>query len=748
MSTISCPFCGYSREIPASVSLQRGVSATCPKCKHVFAFDPAPPVINGNEPVAHPVRPPSAPRNGTQKVSLKQGINNAANKRLFVLFLALILVTVGIRLWADSSYRAVPYPNLLAASSEGLAVSAGHTVLVYGADGSLLQSLPVPPQAQPTQIFWDRGFLYLGDMRQKKMIPLSRPDAQAPTFTGAPPSAHFKVEREPATGRLFVSDGGSHSILIFDETGKFLRRFGTEGTGSGQLKFPNELHFDESGRLLVANTKRPSIDTYTPEGAFQGTLVTPTQGALRYPTDFAITPDRLLVLENDGFLMKARARVYDRQGALISDVPTGVADMLGDLAVQGDRLFLTDCTGRQLLAFSLPDLRPLPTFSRDFAAKCATWNKEAEFYRMLSSGSLVALLTLCAPVIFFYVRMKRAESNEVAMVDVTMISATSPPGASGGDLVLSLPVKVGQQKMSVVLLVGGWLAIMLTSLLLKLGVSPPASMLLALAGALCVLAGVMLLIRSGAMGIFRRKKAEAAFKRLVRDRMLDLLPGEKVEKVALVQRGQSAENLSLLVFTLERLLICEMSWNKIARMRQVPYHAITGVSVTAPRSLSVLRQLKVSLTIDGKVQELELFHQKAEYLTLLAGEFTGCMGRNSGHVCAELCLTCKRPLQGQYCATCATKLAPDPLAMWLSLLFPGLGQLRNGELQKGLTFMVLTALTLLLAFVGIRGWFFEAADLTTAQKMKLSLLIMMAPIWYLGNVMDAYKGSIKGRKPL
>jgi hypothetical protein len=38
------------------------------------------------------------------------------------------------------------------------------------------------------------------------------------------------------TGKIVVSDSGSHSIKVFSEDGDFLRSIGTHGTGDGQLK--------------------------------------------------------------------------------------------------------------------------------------------------------------------------------------------------------------------------------------------------------------------------------------------------------------------------------------------------------------------------------------------------------------------------------------------------------------------------------------------------------------------------------
>lgn len=128
---------------------------------------------------------------------------------------------------------------------------------------------------------------------------------------------------------------------------------------------------------------------------------------------------------------------------------------------------------------------------------------------------------------------------------------------------------------------------------------------------------------------------------------------------------------------------------------------------------------------------------------------TGGMGNRANKLSlAELCLTCRQPLQGDYCAVCALELASDRQAVWLSVLFPGLGQIRNGEIQKGLIYCVITVVFLYVAYVGIDGWFFSGADLDARDKARLAVHIALATVWYIANIFDAHHGSIRGRKPV
>ncbi|GFE58081.1 6-bladed beta-propeller [Geobacter sp. AOG1] len=746
---IVCDQCGFTVEKPASALPRQRVNATCPRCKHVFSFDPARLAQDAPTVGTKPPQPPQEP--DEERITLKGGIDARANKLLFSLFLVLILVTVGVRLWADARYRAVPYPNLLAASADGVAVVSGQAVYLFAPDGTLSRTYPISADILPTQLFWDKGALCLGDLKSKTIVILSPAANTVRKLTGATINAQFKVAREPGTGRLFVSDSASHRILVFDEAGTFLRSFGREGKGPGEFRFPNELAFDEAGRLLIANTKLPSIEVYTPEGQYVSTLVTPSGDRVyRYPTDFALTPDRLVVLENDGFLERAKVRTYDRNGGKTGDLSLGTVSVVGDLVVDGERIYLSDCAGRQLLAFSLADLRPLGPVSPQFAAKCAEWRREAALFKRISLGSLVALFLFCAPVIFFYLRMKREETKELSRVDVGPLAGKSNREAAvapSAELVLGTPQHERLHIIGLALLGTGAVFITLTAAFAGLSLPLSYQISAIFVAMIAFLGGFILLIRSGGFSNWKRKQTSKTLQRIIRDGKLALLPGERLERVALAQHGQSAQALVLVIFTDRRLLHYFLNWGRIVRIEQIPFEALREVKPPPEGMFTLLHSLQVTFIANGPTRTFKYYDQKTDFLRLLEREFSGRLGRASGLPQGDLCLSCLQMFQDKYCATCATKLAPDQRAMWLSFLFPGLGQLRNGELQKGLMFTVMTVISLLVGYLGIKEWFFEGADLNLGQKLNIGTLVVMAPIWYVANIVDAHRSSIRGRKP-
>eukprot|EP00058_Branchiostoma_floridae_P002462 XP_002587950.1 hypothetical protein BRAFLDRAFT_87338 [Branchiostoma floridae] len=75
-------------------------------------------------------------------------------------------------------------------------------------------------------------------------------------------------------GNILVSDWGTHSVYVYDESGKFLFRFGGEGSGEGQLTRPAGICTDSSGHILVADSMNERVQMFTRHGEFVRTVRT------------------------------------------------------------------------------------------------------------------------------------------------------------------------------------------------------------------------------------------------------------------------------------------------------------------------------------------------------------------------------------------------------------------------------------------------------------------------------------------
>lgn len=54
-------------------------------------------------------------------------------------------------------------------------------------------------------------------------------------------------------GQIYVADTSNHRILVFDDRGKYLFKFGQEGRAKGQMLFPLNMAIAPNGRVFVAN---------------------------------------------------------------------------------------------------------------------------------------------------------------------------------------------------------------------------------------------------------------------------------------------------------------------------------------------------------------------------------------------------------------------------------------------------------------------------------------------------------------
>ncbi len=69
------------------------------------------------------------------------------------------------------------------------------------------------------------------------------------------------------TGDVFVSDGyGNNRVVHFDPTGRFVRAWGSLGTGPEQFSLPHAIAMDSAGRLYVADRNNVRVQVYSQQG--------------------------------------------------------------------------------------------------------------------------------------------------------------------------------------------------------------------------------------------------------------------------------------------------------------------------------------------------------------------------------------------------------------------------------------------------------------------------------------------------
>jgi len=98
------------------------------------------------------------------------------------------------------------------------------------------------------------------------------------------PTSNGAVGSDPigiviAGKKIFVSDAGTHRIVVFDNQGNYLREFAEEGDGPGELGRPMLMDVNINGdRLYVAEYLNDRIQVFTLQGESVGTIGSPGTG--------------------------------------------------------------------------------------------------------------------------------------------------------------------------------------------------------------------------------------------------------------------------------------------------------------------------------------------------------------------------------------------------------------------------------------------------------------------------------------
>jgi len=161
-------------------------------------------------------------------------------------------------------------------------------------------------------------------------------------------------------GNVYVTDTGNKRIQVFDQTGRFVRALGSEGSGPGQFREPVGLAIDASGNLYVADTWNQRIQKLDATGRQLAQYPVPawsSQAITNKPylsvdpagRIYATVPEerRVLVVEPDG-----RLQPVSQLQAFNLQLPIGV------LAGPNDALWVSDSRGGVVVAIPPKEVAP------------------------------------------------------------------------------------------------------------------------------------------------------------------------------------------------------------------------------------------------------------------------------------------------------------------------------------------------------------------------------------------------------
>ncbi|KAI8519558.1 hypothetical protein Bbelb_028150 [Branchiostoma belcheri] len=158
----------------------------------------------------------------------------------------------------------------------GSGESADH-VVQYSTDGTAMTQLHLQKSSEYRGIAVDmRNNHILVTDADNGEVEVFRPDGSLVRRFGHPGGEmsrprYITVDGE---GNILVSDWNTNYVYMYDESGKFLLKFGGQGSGEGQLRFPRGICTDRLGHIIVADRENKRVQMFTRQGEYVRTFET------------------------------------------------------------------------------------------------------------------------------------------------------------------------------------------------------------------------------------------------------------------------------------------------------------------------------------------------------------------------------------------------------------------------------------------------------------------------------------------
>jgi DNA-binding beta-propeller fold protein YncE len=158
--------------------------------------------------------------------------------------------------------------------------------------------------------------------------------------------------------RLYVSDTGSHVIMVYDKKGESLQTIGKRGSAPGSFNFPTHLWVDKFDRLLISDTLNYRVQIFSTEGEFIKTFGThgDRPGAFAHPCGIASDSDGNIYVTDRQF---ENVQIFNKDGAILMAIGqegSGPGEFWlpgGVFVDDNDRIYMADSFNGRVQVFEL-----------------------------------------------------------------------------------------------------------------------------------------------------------------------------------------------------------------------------------------------------------------------------------------------------------------------------------------------------------------------------------------------------------
>jgi tripartite motif-containing protein 71 len=185
----------------------------------------------------------------------------------------------------------------------------------FGPTGEALEGRLAEPEAVALD---SSGDIFIADSGHDRVIELSAEHKFLRQFgSEGSGEGQFKGIRGLATnkeGDLYVSDYGNDRVQEFSPSGAFLRAWGSQGNGAGQFSSPTGIAVDSSGNVWVLNSAGGAlVQKFSATGTYISGFGA-AGGLWAGPSSLAISGANLYVVESQS----ARVREFSSSGSLLA----------------------------------------------------------------------------------------------------------------------------------------------------------------------------------------------------------------------------------------------------------------------------------------------------------------------------------------------------------------------------------------------------------------------------------------------
>ena len=166
---------------------------------------------------------------------------------------------------AGATSRVLPSPFTITARYTAASLGLNHPgALAIGPDGNLYvtdysQRVTVISPAGTVLRRWGKPGSGPGEFRFIPAAPTIPTDVQGSIAVGP-------------DGQVYVSDSGNARVQVFTPQGRFVRQFGSFGTGKGHFLRPYDLAVDKAGDVYVADDQTETLSKFSPAGKVAWTI--------------------------------------------------------------------------------------------------------------------------------------------------------------------------------------------------------------------------------------------------------------------------------------------------------------------------------------------------------------------------------------------------------------------------------------------------------------------------------------------